>query len=241
MYEKFNMIINYVVAALFLLCFIVGVFDNFGASLGFLIVGLMLLPPLKNKLDIYLRPLLKNKSDKEYGFIKFWIGFAILILFAIMFPQKTQIHDTSVAPQNAKNIVFDINEAKYFLASKGFVLQCNEYGCSTYNPYLKDENGSSITYNIEKVSETSNKIYLSAVIHNKTGRQEMNGALIELAKTLTKNAIHSNLSPEIIQALENYKTGIWDISGYTIEIKQEDWVTGLGSSVYFIISKNKEG
>lgn len=232
-------IVYYFISLLFFLSFIVSCFENFGASLGFLIVSLMVFPPLKIKLDKYLRPLLKDKTDKQYGIIKFWIGFIILIVFSMIFPTSTPVHDNkpTIVKQN-QSTGFNIDDARGYLLSKGFILECNEYGCATYKPYLTDENGSNITYNIEKNNNNiADKIYLHAFIHKKTGRAEMNTALIELAKTLTQNATGFQLPVEVITALENYTTGLWDIKNYTLEIKQEKWVTGLGESVYFIIFK----
>lgn len=111
----------------------------------------------------------------------------------------------------------------------------NFFCASPYNPIgngWSPEN--NLAYYVIGDHDTARELKLILSVNMKAA--EVGGTVLSIASDLlTKRALGSKLSPDVLQALLSGETGQWDAGANQILIRREDWPSGRGYELRFII------
>jgi hypothetical protein len=112
-----------------------------------------------------------------------------------------------------------------------------EWGCGS--SYVEIGTGSPLPNNIAYyVSGTQDKVEKLYLVINVNDRGQAIGAhkrLLAAAHELLKASLGQTLPEEAATAIENGQPKSWVINGAAVEVKRDDWPTGKGYEVHFII------
>lgn len=112
-----------------------------------------------------------------------------------------------------------------------------EYSC--LSPYKQIGSGWPMPNNLAFYSTGDQSIVrelkLVLNVNNAPTAEVGHGALAVASSLLTKRALNGDLSDEVLEALLAGRQGKWKAGKNQIEILREDWPTGKGYEVKFII------
>lgn len=111
-----------------------------------------------------------------------------------------------------------------------------QYFC--YSPYKSIGNGWSLENNLAYyvVGNQNTATALKLVLNVDMQAAQVGGTVLSVASDLlTKRALGSRLSDDVIQSLLHGRTGKWDAGENEILVTREDWQNGRGYELKFII------
>lgn len=115
----------------------------------------------------------------------------------------------------------------------------NTYGCTS--PYKELGAGSSlannIAYYVKGDSENATELRLVLNVNVAQQTKEAQATLLSHSEELTKKALGVPMSKEVRNALSSGKPGQWTIEKSRVEITRDDWTTGKGYELHYIIRK----
>ena len=134
------------------------------------------------------------------------------------------------------------NNACDYLKSQNFVTEgyksdgMGGYFCAT--PYKMLDGKSNLAYYVDGTQNDVEKLSLVLNVYNGTNKVMLHEQLANNAKVLAKQALNYDLTVDNINAIKNgINTNFKVTDNWSIEVFNENWVTGLGSETQFIIKK----
>lgn len=151
------------------------------------------------------------------------------ILLAMIF---MQVNCYAFTPQNACKYMTSVSG----LSTNGYKSDgMGEYFCASNYKLLDGK--TNIAYYAEGSGNNAKKVYLVLNLYNTSNKAAMMSNFVSSAKILSKNSINYTLDNVIITAMQSGKSGSWKLGKYTIEVKKQNFSTGLGSEIHFIIKE----
>ena len=132
---------------------------------------------------------------------------------------------------SASCFAFDKSVARGYISTISglYGATCDSMGCfSDYK--MLDNNRSNLGYYTEPSS-----VYLVLNYYNGSSKTNTHNALIQAAKTLSKNAIGYTLPQSIIANLQVSKIGSWKHGKYLIKVVRDNFPSGRGYEIHFEI------
>lgn len=156
---------------------------------------------------------------------KFLLIFCCLIL--------SQLSSLAFQSQNACNYLQEISG----FSTRGYKSDgMGGYYCCS--PYKMLDDRSNIAYYVEGLSNVkANKVYLVLNVYNSSNKIKMHNSLLSTSKFLAKKAIGINLNTKIISSITNGKSASFKQGKYIIEVKKQNWESGLGYEIHFSIKE----
>jgi len=140
--------------------------------------------------------------------------------------------NTSINPQEACSYLDNIAG----LNTNGYKSDgMGGYFCAS--DYKMLDNLSNIAYYVEGSADNVEKMYIVLNANKNSDIIKLNNELINASNQLAKKVLNQELSAEIISNIKNGKEYSGKIGKNEIEIIKNDWSTGKGSDIQFIIHK----
>lgn len=109
------------------------------------------------------------------------------------------------------------------------------FACSKYKML---DNASNLAYYVEGMSDKkSSSLYLLLNVYKTSNKSKMHSNLLSASRLLTLKALNQKLNNKLVQCLLTGSPVKVKQGKYTIEVKRDNWITGLGYSVKFIIKE----
>jgi len=134
-------------------------------------------------------------------------------------------------PRNACSYLQSING----LSTSGYKSDgMGGYFCSS--PYKLLDGKSNLAYYVEGLNNLkADKVYLVLNVYNSSNKAKAHASLLKASKLLTIKAINQNLNPKIANCIVNGKSASLKQGKHIIEVKRQNWTTGLGYELHFSI------
>jgi len=94
---------------------------------------------------------------------------------------------------------------------------------------------NTIGYHTNGDASTVKKVYLVLNVNQKSQAKAAYAALLKDAELLTKKALGENLPTAAKEAIKSGKSGNWKVKQASVKVSRENWPTGKGHEVKFII------
>lgn len=113
----------------------------------------------------------------------------------------------------------------------------NEYYCVSQPKSVGDgfPLPNTIGYHVTGDAMTAKKVYLVLNVNQKDQAKTAYSALLRDSELLTRKALATNLSDAVKKSITSGKSGTWKLNNASIKIHRENWPTGKGHEVKFII------
>jgi len=126
------------------------------------------------------------------------------------------------------------------LQTRGYKNQYEDtYGCSS--PYKELGTGSplanNIAYYVKGDAENATELKLVLNVNAAQQAKEAQATLVSHSEELTKKALGVPMSKEVRNALSSGKAGQWTLGKSKVEITRDEWTTGKGYELHYIIRK----
>lgn len=175
---------------------------------------------MENFYNLYFIKYLKNKHKQ---IIK------LLLVFIFTCSQAVAFN-----PKSACNFLNEING----LSTQGYKYGgYGDYFCASPYKMLEKNSRSNLAYYVDGTKNNATRIYLVLNVYNNSNKPLMHNYLLNASKSLSTNSINYKLPLSIINSIKNGKAGIWKHGNYTITLKRDNWSTGLGYELHFIIEE----
>lgn len=163
---------------------------------------------------------------------------------------SNQLNDTPVPSTNAapKRKGWNPSEACGYLSditgleTRGYKVDYDDvYGCSSAYKELGTGNplANNIAYYVKGDANTATE--LRVVLNVFFAAQKTKAAhqsLMVAGVDLTKKAAELRLPNDVSNAILSGETGKWTVENFTLEITRDDWATGKGYEIHYILGKN---
>lgn len=162
---------------------------------------------------------------------------------------SNQLNDTPVPSTNAarEGKGWNPSEACGYLSditgleTRGYKVDYDDvYGCSSAYKDLGTGSplANNIAYYVKGDSKTATELRLVlnvffAAQKSKAAHQSLMIASVDL----TKKASELRLPDDVSNAIISGKTGKWNVEHFTLEITRDDWATGKGYEIQYILTK----
>lgn len=94
---------------------------------------------------------------------------------------------------------------------------------------------NTISYHVTGDATTAKKVYLVLNVNQKDQTKTGYSALLKDSELLTKKALTANLPDAVKKSIISGKSGTWKLNNASIKVHRENWPTGKGHEVKFII------
>ncbi len=97
---------------------------------------------------------------------------------------------------------------------------------------------NTIAYYANGNSQTVNELKLVINVNVKDKGKDAQATLADYSQKLTEKALGEKMPQEAKNAILAGKAGKWTLGKAQVEVKREDWETGKGYNVHYILRKN---
>lgn len=119
----------------------------------------------------------------------------------------------------------------------------DEYSCST--PYKNLQEGlnlpNNLAYYVTGNRDLASEVKLVLNINESYKQAYAKGQLEKFSSVVAKAATGASLPSEISSAITNGTPKLHEDSGYRQELKRDDWPTGNGYELHYVVTKMGEG
>lgn len=160
--------------------------------------------------------------------------------YASQRPMNTQA-STPVPGQSSTNLGSPEKACSYLnesgLKTRGYKYLKGEYGCTSPDKNIGTGYplANTIAYYVTGDLQTVKALALVLKINNRGAAAAAHQALVETSEKLSINATGTTLQADIRKALSQGEPGKWEAGKNRVEVVREDWPTGKGYEVKFII------
>ncbi|MDD3294528.1 MAG: hypothetical protein PHG20_07575 [Geobacteraceae bacterium] len=136
------------------------------------------------------------------------------------------------------------NEACQFmssakLATGGYktIEGMNEYYCVSEPKKVSDGHPlpNTIGYHVTGDASTAKRVYLVLNVNQNNQKKTAYLSLLKDSELLTKKALNANLPHAVMKSITSGKSGTWKLKNTSIKVRRENWPTGKGHEIKFII------
>jgi hypothetical protein len=115
------------------------------------------------------------------------------------------------------------------------------FGCSS--PYKELGSGSplanSVAYYVGGNSQDANELKLVLNVNSAQSAKEAHATLLQYSEELTQKALGVPMSKDARSAISSGKAGKWTIGKAKVELARENWATGKGYELKYILRKDE--
>lgn len=113
------------------------------------------------------------------------------------------------------------------------------FGCSS--PYRELNAGSALAnnlaYYVDGDAQTATQLKLVLNVNQAQQSKEAHAALLSSSQDLTQKSLGFALPKDVSSAILSGKAGKWTVSKAELELKRDDFPTGKGYELHFLIKK----
>lgn len=151
-------------------------------------------------------------------------------------PQNTTAQITGWKPQDACAYLSQVSG----LQTRGYKNQYEDtFGCSS--PYKELGAGSplanNIAYYVDGNSQNANELKLVLNVNAAQSAKEAHAALLQYSDELTQKALGVPMPKDARSAISSGKSGKWTLGKAKAELMRENWTTGKGYELRYILKK----
>lgn len=126
------------------------------------------------------------------------------------------------------------------LQTRGYKNQYEDvFGCSS--PYKDIGTGSplanNIAYYVGGNAQNTNELKLVLNVNSAKSAKEAHAALLQYGDELTQKALSMPMPKDTRSAISSGKAGKWTLGKAKVELVRENWATGKGYELKYILSK----
>ena len=126
------------------------------------------------------------------------------------------------------------------LQTRGYKNQYEDvFGCSS--PYKELGAGSplanNIAYYVGGNAQNANELKLVLNVNSAQSAKETHAALLQYSDELTQKALGAPMPKEARSAISSGKSGKWTLGKAKVELVRENWATGKGYELKYILRK----
>lgn len=142
-------------------------------------------------------------------------------------------------PQDACAYLNDVDG----LQTRGYknLASDEKYTCSSDYKKLGSETPlpNTIAYYANGDAKTVNELKLVINVNVKDKGKDAQTTLADYSQKLTEKALGEKMPPEAQTAIQNGKAGKWTVGEAKLEVEREDWSTGKGYEMSYILQKSE--
>lgn len=151
-------------------------------------------------------------------------------------PQNPTAQITGWRPQDACAYLSNVSG----LQTRGYKNQYEDtFGCSS--PYKELGAGSPLANNIAFYvggnSQNANELKLVLNVNSAQSAKEAHAALLQYSDQLTQKALGVPMPKDVKSAISSGKAGKWTLEKAKVELVRENWTTGKGYELKYILRK----
>ena len=151
-------------------------------------------------------------------------------------PQNTTAQVSGWKPQDACAYLSQVSG----LQTRGYKNQYEDtFGCSS--PYKELGAGSplanNIAYYVRGNSQNANELKLVLNVNAAQSAKEAHAALLQYSDELTQKALGVPMPKDARSAILSGKAGKWTLGKAKVELVRENWATGKGYELKYILKK----
>ncbi len=151
-------------------------------------------------------------------------------------PQNTTAQVTGWKPQDACAYLSNVSG----LQTRGYKNQYEDtFGCSSpYKEVGADYPlANNIAYYVSGNSQNANELKLVLNVNSAQGAKEAHAALLQHSDELSQKALGVPMPKEVRSAISSGKAGKWTLGKAKVELVRENWATGKGYELKYILRK----
>lgn len=119
-------------------------------------------------------------------------------------------------------------------------LEDDEYACFTPYKVLGDDGpglANNIAYYVDGNSKRAVQLKLVLNVNDRANEKSALSEFRKSAEALTAKALGAPVPAEVARALSSGKAGTWAVHATRIEVRRDDWPTGKGYSVHYVLRR----
>jgi hypothetical protein len=149
---------------------------------------------------------------------------------------NTTAQANSWNPQEACNYLSGISG----LQTRGYKNKYEDvFGCSSAYKELGAGSplANNLAYYVDGNAQTANQLKLVLNVNQAQASKEAHAALLSSSQELAQKSLSDPLPKDVSSAITSGKAGKWTIGKADVELKREDFPTGKGYELHFLIKK----
>ncbi|MFP2908567.1 hypothetical protein ACLESD_26645 [Pyxidicoccus sp. 3LFB2] len=116
----------------------------------------------------------------------------------------------------------------------------DEYTCFTPYKVLGNDGpglANNIAYYVDGNSKRARQLKLVLNVNDRANAKSALSELRKSAEALTAKALGASTPSEVSSALVSGKAGTWTVHATRIEVRRDDWPTGKGYSIHYVLQR----